>query len=113
MAFAVSLNGRDFSNASSGFTYYEEPTLIGMAPLTGPEAGGTVLTARPALHTVAAPITYGCSPHHVRLQPPLATVAGAHRAALRDARRARAFDGVSHRPPVLRAARLASPRFMA
>ena len=27
MAFAVTLNGRDFSNASSGFTYYEEPTL--------------------------------------------------------------------------------------
>ena len=40
--FAVTLNGRDFSNASSGYTYYEEPTLIGMAPLTGPEAGGTV-----------------------------------------------------------------------
>ena len=28
VAFAVTLNGRDFSNASSGFTYYEEPTLL-------------------------------------------------------------------------------------
>ena len=31
---------------------------------------------QPASHTVAASITYGCSPHHIRLQPPSHTVAG-------------------------------------
>ena len=44
--FAVSLNGLDFSNASSGYTYYHAPTVGDVAPLAGPVAGGTILTAR-------------------------------------------------------------------
>ena len=36
--------------------------------------GGASVRCRP-LHTVAASITYGCSLHHIRLQPPSHTVA--------------------------------------
>ena len=67
VAFAVSLNGRDFSNASSGFTYYEEPTLIGMAPLTGPR-----LEARRSPRSCPRPTPCSCAPRRAAsATPPL------------------------------------------
>ena len=32
------------------------------------------------MHVATAPATYGCSPRHLRLQPPPPTVAGKHHA---------------------------------
>lgn len=39
--FEVSLNGVDWSNSGFTFTYYEQPTLFGISPDSGPESGGT------------------------------------------------------------------------
>ena len=55
-------------------------------------------TPMPPLHTVAASITYGCSLHYIRLQPPLPTVAGEDTPMLRATLTsclAAVFDGAS------------------
>lgn len=37
----VSLNGLDFVDTGFTFRYFEQPTLIDMSPVSGPETGGT------------------------------------------------------------------------
>jgi hypothetical protein len=57
----VSLNGVDFVDTGSTFTYYEAPTLYSMSPLLGPETGGTKIEiAGSKFSNISDPTNFNC-----------------------------------------------------